>query len=260
MESRALHAFQASQQDELTFGKGDVVKVINIDNDPNWFKAEMNGQTGYVPANYLDMLPHDWFHGTISRSDAESVLMSVSQNNAFLFRESQSSPGGFSLSVRVVNGKMGAHVQHFKILRDDNGKYFLWVTKFNSLNELINYHKSNSVSRGEEIFLLTPINRQGQPTVMQAVATTMSQADHLPAQPRAQPQPPQPQPQPPVPAQPQASSAKTVTAQYTFKPQEPGELPFTKGDVITVLDDSDANWWKGSLRGETGLFPASYVK
>lgn len=36
-------------------------------------------------------------------------------------------------------------MQHFKILRDDGGKYFLWVTKFNSLNELINYHKTSSV-------------------------------------------------------------------------------------------------------------------
>ena len=52
--------------------------------------------------------------------------------------------GGFSLSVRVRN-HTGIHVQHFKVLRDDVGKYFLWVVKFNSLNELINYHKTASV-------------------------------------------------------------------------------------------------------------------
>ena len=44
-----------------------------------------------------------------------------------------------------VSNRAGTQVQHFKILRDDAGKYFLWVTKFNSLNELINYHKSSSV-------------------------------------------------------------------------------------------------------------------
>ncbi|KAJ8357592.1 hypothetical protein SKAU_G00203860 [Synaphobranchus kaupii] len=37
--------------------------------------------------------------------------------------------------------------QHFKVLRDGAGKYFLWVVKFNSLNELVDYHRSTSVSR-----------------------------------------------------------------------------------------------------------------
>jgi growth factor receptor-binding protein 2 len=91
-------------------------------------------------------------HGKISRSDAESTLLKCSQDGAYLFRESESAPGGFSLSVRV-NNRQGVHVQHFKVLRDDAGKYFLWVVKFNSLNELVNYHKSASVSRTEEIFL-----------------------------------------------------------------------------------------------------------
>ena len=53
--------------------------------------------------------------------------------------------GGFSLSVRVNNRQSGVHVQHFKVLRDDAGKYFLWVVKFQSLNELITYHKTSSV-------------------------------------------------------------------------------------------------------------------
>lgn len=34
-----------------------------------------------------------WFHGKISRMQAESVLMGVAQEGAFLFRESESSPG-----------------------------------------------------------------------------------------------------------------------------------------------------------------------
>ena len=48
-------------------------------------------------------------------------------------------------------------MQHFKILRDDAGKYFLWVVKFKSLNELITYHKTSSVSRNEDIFLGGPL-------------------------------------------------------------------------------------------------------
>jgi growth factor receptor-binding protein 2 len=44
-------------------------------------------------------------------------------------------------------------VQHFKVLRDGAGKYFLWVVKFNSLNELVDYHRTSSVSRTQQIFL-----------------------------------------------------------------------------------------------------------
>jgi growth factor receptor-binding protein 2 len=68
---------------------------------------------------------------------------------AFLIRVSESSPGDFSLSVKCGDG-----VQHFKVLRDNNGKFFLWVVKFNSLNELVDYHRSASVSRSQDIKLI----------------------------------------------------------------------------------------------------------
>ena len=44
-------------------------------------------------------------------------------------------------------------VQHFKVLRDGAGKYFLWVVKFNSLNQLVEYHRAASVSRSQTIYL-----------------------------------------------------------------------------------------------------------
>ena len=89
-----------------------------------------------------------------------------------MVRVSESSPGDFSLSVKCGDG-----VQHFKVLRDaqgkvtylhfmsvqeeshvlinahNAGKFFLWVVKFNSLNELVEYHHSASVSRSQDIKL-----------------------------------------------------------------------------------------------------------
>lgn len=58
----------------------------------------------------------------------------------------------FSSSVPLLL-RFGNDVQHFKVLRDGAGKYFLWVVKFNSLNELVDYHRSTSVSRNQQIFL-----------------------------------------------------------------------------------------------------------
>jgi hypothetical protein len=54
----------------------------------------------------------------------------------------------FSSSSRCSDG-----VQHFKVLRDAQGKFFLWVVKFSSLNELVEYHRSASVSRSQDVKL-----------------------------------------------------------------------------------------------------------
>ena len=39
------------------------------------------------------------------------------------------------------------------------------------------------------------------------------------------------------------------------------ELSFKAGDIIMVVDSSDANWWTGAVdgTGPTGTFPANYV-
>ncbi|CAN0210315.1 unnamed protein product [Lampetra planeri] len=148
MEAQAKYDFTATADDELSFKRGDVLKVINEDCDQNWYKAELNGKDGFIPKNYIEMKPHPWFHGRISRAKAEELLASQRNDGAFLVRESESSPGDFSLSV-----KFGNDVQHFKVLRDGAGKYFLWVVKFNSLNELVDYHRSTSISRTQHILL-----------------------------------------------------------------------------------------------------------
>ena len=49
--------------------------------------------------------------------------------------------------------RFGDSVQHFKVLRDGAGKYFMWVVKFDSLNELVQYHRTSSVSRSQTIYL-----------------------------------------------------------------------------------------------------------
>lgn len=53
---------------------------------------------------------------------------------------------------------------------------------------------------------------------------------------------------------------KRATAQYEFKAETEEELGFSKGDVVTILEEVDSNWWKGELHGQEGLFPAAYVR
>jgi signal transducing adaptor molecule len=69
--------------------------------------------------------------------------------------------------------------------------------------------------------------------------------------------------QPPGTAVPSGTTAATVSrvrALFDFQPSEPGELQFKKGDIIAVLESVYKDWWKGSLRGQTGIFPLNYVE
>lgn len=64
----------------------------------------------------------------------------------------------------------------------------------------------------------------------------------------------------PVPPGTSAATVSRVRALYDFQPSEPGELQFRKGDVIAVLESVYKDWWKGSLRGQNGIFPLNYVE
>jgi len=57
----------------------------------------------------------------------------------------------------------------------------------------------------------------------------------------------------------EAYTVTRVRALHSFKPTEPNELAFEKGDVIKVVDREYTDWWRGQLRGRTGIFPVNYV-
>ncbi|EFA85851.1 SH3 domain-containing protein [Heterostelium album PN500] len=51
---------------------------------------------------------------------------------------------------------------------------------------------------------------------------------------------------------------KQVKALYDYVGSDATELDFYTGDIITVLDEDESGWWKGSVDGREGLFPSNY--
>uniref|UniRef100_A0A8C8RCR8 GRB2 related adaptor protein 2 n=1 Tax=Pelusios castaneus TaxID=367368 RepID=A0A8C8RCR8_9SAUR len=164
--------------------------------------------------NCLVFMKGHFPHLGISRHEAENLLMSK-EIGSFIIRASQNSPGDFSISNDV---------QHFRVMRDTKGNYYLWTEKFQSLNKLVEYYKTSSISRQKQIFL-----------------RDRSQEE-----------------KPLIPA-PLSRQTQWVRALYDFEAMDYDELGFCSGDIVEVLDSSNPSWWTGRLRGKMGLFPSNYV-
>ncbi|KAM9495935.1 tyrosine-protein kinase FRK [Clarias gariepinus] len=141
----ALWDYSARTAEDLSFGAGDQLEVLDQSSPDWWVARALTGQSarreGYIPANYVAPLEslhaERWYFPDTKRMDAEKLLQAEgNQHGSFLIRECESQPGELSLSVLDLGV-----VKHYKIKRLDNGHYFVSRRReFTTLQELVNYY------------------------------------------------------------------------------------------------------------------------
>ncbi|ODV87514.1 hypothetical protein CANARDRAFT_6045 [[Candida] arabinofermentans NRRL YB-2248] len=57
-----------------------------------------------------------------------------------------------------------------------------------------------------------------------------------------------------------SKQVELAEAIYDYKAQESEDLSFKQGDKIQIIERTSDAWWKGTLNGNSGMFPSNYVK
>ncbi|XP_042319244.1 tyrosine-protein kinase ABL2 isoform X2 [Sceloporus undulatus] len=158
----ALYDFVASGDNTLSITKGEKLRVLGYNQNGEWSEVRSKNGQGWVPSNYItpvnSLEKHSWYHGPVSRSAAEYLLSSLI-NGSFLVRESESSPGQLSISLRYEG-----RVYHYRINTTADGKVYVTAeSRFNTLAELVHHH--STVADGLVTTLHYPAPKCNKPTV-----------------------------------------------------------------------------------------------
>ena len=171
--------FNASDDKQLSLAVGEHLTIVNYhDKNHDWVEVRNSqGQVGWVPQVFIKPLSsldrHSWFHGKVSRCEAEylltqgingsksfndehqsiKLLLFFFYSKGFLVRDSETVPGQLSISLRY-----DGRIYHYRINTDENGQFYVSTElRFATLQQLIHHH--SVTTDGLVHLLLYPINK-----------------------------------------------------------------------------------------------------
>uniref|UniRef100_A0A8C3G770 1-phosphatidylinositol 4,5-bisphosphate phosphodiesterase gamma n=1 Tax=Cyclopterus lumpus TaxID=8103 RepID=A0A8C3G770_CYCLU len=182
----------------------------------------------------------EWYHSSLSRVQAEHMLMRVPRDGAFLVRK-RSENNSYAISFRA-EGK----IKHCRIQQE--GRLFMLGSsaEFESLVDLVSYYEKHPLYR--KMRLRYPINedtldRMGT-TELDYGALYEVRSPHFYVEANKMP-----------------TARCTVKALYDYRAQREDELCFPKQALILNVDKQEGSWWRGDYGGKKQLwFPANYVE
>lgn len=279
---KCLYTFEAETDTDLSISVGDLIKVTNVVSD-DWYEGVLNGRTGQFPKAFVENAK-DIFdvgiavskfegeqEGDLSLEEGDFVVITevIDENWSKGYTHGGSAgvfPQNFVKLVSFEDSAMRAALQEVvpglnsePIMEEDHSgesycdNVFTVVSPFNAQTE-----DELGLIVGARVYILQEIDnfwlegkldngKQGMfpRTCVDYPDTTITSTDgkHEDSIEDSF-----------------ASSREYVIAVYPYQSDIEGDLCFSQGDKILLLERIDDNWCKGELNGLSGLFPSNHVE
>ncbi|KAI0350059.1 SH3-domain-containing protein [Trametes cingulata] len=116
----------------------------------------------------------------------------------------------------------------------------------------------NYISPTEAAELITRLSQGPRATNDSSLDSLASGVNNLAVNPARSPSPAR-RVIPPPPPRHNVKRARALWA-YNEDGREPNDLSFSAGEIVEIVDETNADWWTGKCRGKQGLFPSNYVE
>ncbi|XP_061655720.1 rho guanine nucleotide exchange factor 7-like isoform X8 [Phyllopteryx taeniolatus] len=128
---KARFPFQQTNEDELSFSKGDIINVSRQE-EGGWWEGSLNGKTGWFPSNYVRELkgsdkpldkpksgtlrnpPKGFDTSIISKTYYNVVLQNILEAECEYSRELQSLLGSYLRALQPTDRLSGVHISHIQ--------------------------------------------------------------------------------------------------------------------------------------------------
>ncbi|XP_055889839.1 intersectin-1-like [Biomphalaria glabrata] len=259
---RVLYDFQATREDELSIVAGTELLVLGdytpIPGMEDWHKGEYGGKVGWFPKAYVERLDEpsaDLFGSafesvlpvTAPKTDAVSTDLfdSVfSQPSAIqpLTAAFDNTPSSSSSSKILQEPLLAKAIYPWKARQETDltfNKDDVILVKeqddmkwFGELNGKSGWFPKAYVKLTGLAPKTSPSNENGAVNQVKSIANTSSE-----------------------------TQGELYVAMYSYTSDEPADLNFNEGDIITVtVTSGNGDWWTGNIDGRSGIFPSNYVK
>ncbi|XP_028829650.1 intersectin-2b isoform X2 [Denticeps clupeoides] len=268
VQARALCSWTAKTDNHLNFSKDDVITVL--EQQESWWLGQLNGVQGWFPKSYVTVLSASDMQAE-SADCTDATDETQQEEYVALYRYESPEPGDLTFSegdTIVVTEKEGEWWKGcigdryglfpFNYVKPKEAETKSGTSKKPEIAQVTTAYTATaadqlSLAPGQLIVILSKGPSGWWTGELQARGKKRQKgifpANHVKLlgsnSGKSTPAP---------------ATVCQVIAMYDYTAANQDELSFSKGQLISVLDKSSSDWWRGELNGITGLFPTNYIQ